>query len=40
MAWYGDLVKCTGEDGKVYNIRKPTTFMTHMRTTKRSKMYI
>lgn len=35
--WYGDLVKCTGDDGKVYNIRKPTTFMSHMRTTKRQR---
>ena len=35
--WYGDLVKCTGENGKVYNIRKPTTFMSHMKTTKRQR---
>ena len=35
--WYGDLVKCTGEDGKVYNIRKPTTFMSHMTITKRQR---
>ena len=36
--WYGDLVKCSGEDGKVYNIRKPTTFMKHMKRTNKDKL--
>lgn len=35
--WYGDLVKCTDENGKVYSIRKPTTFMKHMKRTNKDK---
>jgi len=31
--WYGDLVKYKAEDGNIYNVRKPTTFMKHMKKT-------
>ena len=31
--WYGDLVKYKADDGNFYNIRKPTTFMKHMKKT-------
>jgi hypothetical protein len=36
--WYGDLVKYKGEDGTEYNIRKPTTFMKHMKKTNKDKI--
>ena len=31
--WYGDLVKYKADDGNYYNVRKPTTFMKHMKKT-------
>ena len=36
--WYGDLVKYKGEDGVEYNIRKPTTFMKHMKKTNKDRI--
>ena len=31
--WYGDLVEYKAENGDIHNIRKPTTFMKHMKKT-------
>ena len=36
--WYGDLVKYRGDDGVEYNIRKPTTFMKHMKKTNKDRI--
>jgi len=36
--WYGDLVKYKGEDGVEYNVRKPTTFMKHMKKTNKDRL--
>ena len=36
--WFGDLVKYTDEKGETHDVRKPTTFMRHMKKTNKDKI--
>ena len=36
--WFGDLVKYKDDEGTIHDIRKPTTFMKHMKKTNKDKI--